>query len=176
MALRLSTESLARGSARRPWLVIGAWAVVLAASLVLIGALLGSALTTDERLTNNPESERGDKLLEDRLRGPDKVNEIVIVRSQALTVDDPQFRQLVEQVYAGVSALGSSVIYGGTDYYQSHDETLVSQDRRTTILPFVMAGDRETAEDNIGGVLDIVRDANGTDGFQVLVSGFASIN
>ncbi|MDO8617089.1 MAG: MMPL family transporter [Dehalococcoidia bacterium] len=176
MALRLSTESLARASARRPWLVIGAWAVVLAASLVLISTLLGSALTTDERLTNNPESERGDKLLEDRLRGPDKVNEIVIVRSQALTVDDPQFRRLVEQVYASVSALGSGVIYNGTSYYQSHDETLVSQDRRTTILPFVMAGDRETAEDNIGGVLDIVRDANGTDGFQVLVSGGASIN
>jgi len=176
MAFNLSTEALARASARRPWTVVAVWAVVLVASLFLIFSLLDSALTQEQEFTNNPESKRADQLLEERLRGPEKVNEIVIVRSSQHTVDDPEFESQVERIYADVSGLGPEIIEGGTNYYQAQDESLVSSDRHATILPFIMAGDETTADDNIDQVLAVLpaRDAPGP--FQVLIAGGASIH
>src|SRR3972149_10141437 len=140
MALNLSTESLARASARRPWLVVGAWAAVLAISIALISGLLSDPLTNEVGFTNNPESKRGEILLEDRLRGPEKVNEIVIVRSADRTVDDAAFKAFVEGLYADVAALGPGVIEQGVSYYQTGDESLVSAARRAKIAPVVPAG------------------------------------
>jgi len=81
MALSLlSTEGLARASARRPWFVVATWAAIIVASFIAIGTLLASGLTTEVSLTNDPESQRAENLLEDRLRGPEPTNEIVIVR------------------------------------------------------------------------------------------------
>src|SRR3990170_167547 len=165
MALNLSTETLARASARRPWLVVGAWAAVFAISIALISGLLSDALTNEVSFTNNPESKRAETLLEERLRGPQKVNEIVIVRSADKTVDDPAFKAFVEGLYAGVAALGPDVIDQGASYYLTGDQSLVSPDKRTTILPFVMAGSEDEADKNIDEVRAVVRKADGADGF-----------
>ncbi|MCH7618091.1 MAG: hypothetical protein J4O00_05715 [Chloroflexi bacterium] len=43
MAFSLSTESLAAASARRPWLVIGAWAALFVVAVFLIVTLLAGA-------------------------------------------------------------------------------------------------------------------------------------
>ena len=75
------TESLARISARRPWVVIAIWAVVVVIGAGIAGALLDSATTTDFRLAGRYESEQAAALLEERLRGPEKLAEIVIVQS-----------------------------------------------------------------------------------------------
>jgi len=176
MALNLSTETLARASARRPWLVVGAWTAIFAVSIALIFGLLGGALTNEFGFTSNPDSKRADTLLEQRLRGPEKVNEIVIVRSADQTVNAPAFKAFVERLYGDVAALGPGVIDQGTSYYQTGDESLVSADRRTTILPFVMAGDKEEADNNIDDVLAVVGKANGESGFEVLIAGGASID
>src|SRR3990170_331975 len=125
MALNLSTEALARASARRPWLVVGAWAAVFAISIALISGLLSDALTNEVGFTSNPDSKRADTLLEERLRGPEKVNEIVIVRSADETVDAPAFKSFVEGLYADVAALGPGVIEQGASYYQTGDAALV---------------------------------------------------
>ncbi len=176
MRIPLSTERLAVASARRPWTVIALWIAAIVASVAAITLFLSDSLTTEIALTNNPESVRAEDLLEQRLRGPQSTNEIIIVRSADVTVDDPQFQALVEGIYTDVAALGPGIIAGGTNFYQSNDPSLVSQDRRTTILPFVMAGDHEEAEDNVGGVIDIVETADGTDDFAVLITGGASIS
>ena len=177
MALSLlSTEGLARASAGRPWFVVAGWAGAIVLSVAAIGTLLASGLTTQVALTNNPESARAEDLLEERLRGPEPTNEIIIVRSENATVDDPAFRAQVEGIFADVSALGPEIIAGGTNFYQSNDSSLVSEDRHTTILPFVMAGDAEEAQDNIGPVLDVVDEAgaNSAAGTEVLIAGGAS--
>src|SRR5438105_15218477 len=88
----LSTENLARVSARRPWTIVGIWVAVIVASMTAIGALLSGALTTDVSLTNNPESQRAENLLKDHLRGPEPTNEVVTVRSDSTTVADPPCR------------------------------------------------------------------------------------
>src|SRR3990170_7396397 len=99
MALNLSTEALARSSARRPWVVIGVWVLILLVSFVLIFNFLGSALTNDSDFANTPESKRGRELLRDRLRGPERINEVVIVRSPTLTLDSSVFQGYVEKLY-----------------------------------------------------------------------------
>ena len=152
--------------------------MLLVVALGIVSSLLEDALTTEFKFTNDPDSERGDKLLEERLRGPRKVNEIVIVQSESLTVDDPAFQARVESLFAQIASLGDEVIAGGVHYYlfgDFRDESLVSDDRKTTILPFVMAGEFDAATDNVEEVLDIVRQANGQDGFRVLVAGQSSI-
>lgn len=171
----LTTEGLARASARRPWAVVGLWSLLLVLALGTVAALLADALTTEIDFTNSPESKRADTLLEERLRGPEHVNEIVIVRSDALTVDDPAFRRQVESVYSDIVALGEDIIAGGTSYYQSGDESLVAADRRTTILPFVMAGTKEDADENIDQVIDVIERADAGAGTEVLIAGNASI-
>ena len=174
MSLGLSTESLALSSARHPWRTVGIWVVVLIVAIGINATLLEDVLTTEFGFTNNPESKRADKLLEE-LRGPTQIHEIVVVQSDSLQVNGPDFQKRVEELYGEIMGLGDDIVEGGTHYYQENDETLVSADRGTTILPFVMAGTYNDATGNVEQVLDIVRMANGQDGFTVLVAGEASI-
>jgi RND superfamily putative drug exporter len=176
MKLNLSTEGLARASSRRPWTTIGIWIVVIVAALGINVTLLADAMTTEFAFTNEPEFQRGYDLLEERLRGPRKAQEAVAVQSATLTVDDQAFRDRVEELYGQIIALGDDIIDGGTNYYQSGDQSLVSADRQTTILPIVMAGSPGEALENIEKVLDLVREANGRDGFRVLVAGSSSVD
>ena len=115
------TESLARISARRPWLTIAAWVVVLLIGFVLVDRLLGSATTTEPRLTGNIESNRAEDLLEERLRGPKPILEVVVIQSQTLTVDDAAFRERVEGLFAELLALGPEVVAVAQNYYQGND-------------------------------------------------------
>src|SRR4030043_1938452 len=114
MRRRLSTEALARVSARRPWLTIGIWFVLLIASGFVIMNFLGDALTTDADITTNPQSKQARKLIEDRLRGPQRVTEIVIAQSESATVEDLAFRGIVEGLYQDITALGPEVVASGT--------------------------------------------------------------
>ena len=80
------TEALARISARRPFLIIGIWAVIaLIAGGFSVDAeiapwpppltdFLDRATTTEFQLSSNAGSERAERLLEERLRGPKPVS------------------------------------------------------------------------------------------------------
>ena len=82
MALRISPEPIARLSARRPWTTIGVWIVVLIIAMGLRVTLFERGVTAEFDFTNEPESKRGDNLLEQRLRGPKGTNEVVIIQSE----------------------------------------------------------------------------------------------
>ena len=135
------TGYLARVCARRPFIAIGAWLALIVIALVVIRALLPSATTTEFSLAGRYESERASSLLEDKLRGPKPLSELVLVQSPALTVDDPEFRSKVESVHASIVALGPEKVLGGQHYFLDNDALRVSPDRRTTIMNFVLAGD-----------------------------------
>jgi RND superfamily putative drug exporter len=175
MALGLSTSGLSRASARHPWPTIGIWAVVLVVSFMIVGSLLADALTTEAKVTSMPDSRKGQELLEDRLRGPFKANEAVVISSDSLTVDSPAFQTYVSGIAGEIATLGPDVIEASTTFYQANDPNLVSADRQSTIVPIIMAGDIDTATDNIAKVLDIVDQANNSGQFTVHVSGFASV-
>ena len=177
MLRELSTKALARRSADRPWTTILLWVVTLVVSVVLISQLLGSALTTQFVFINTPEAQRGVDLIEE-LRGvPSSTNEVVIVQSDTLTVDDAEFEQFVNQVHEELAALGPGVIRDGTlvSFYRTGAPSLVSEDRRTTIIPLTMAGDFDDATDNIDKVIDVVEAADGQQGFEVLITGQAAV-
>src|SRR5438874_829594 len=119
MSFRPSPRTLTEFSARHPWRTIGAWAMVLALSIVLIALFLPKAMTTNSGFSNNPESRVGFKLIEDRLRGPQKDTEAVVVRSLSRNVDDADFSQYVQDLEARIQSLGPSYIETAATYYDT---------------------------------------------------------
>ena len=178
MAINLSTESLARGSAKRPWLTIGIWVLVVIILLALRATLFEDAISTEFAFTGNPDSKQADDLLEDRLLGPKGTNEVVIVQSETLTVGDQAYEEFVGRVFGELVALGPEVIKQETliNYYQEEAPFLVSEDRGTTIIPFTMAGEFDDATDNIGSVISIVEQSREEPGFSVLITGQATVS
>ena len=100
------TESLARFSAEKRWWVVGVWVVLLGVAVALIATLLASALTTQFVFTNTPESQRGVDLIEEMMGLPNSTNEVVIVRSETMTIDDPPFEQVVTDLTSSLQGLG----------------------------------------------------------------------
>jgi RND superfamily putative drug exporter len=176
MAPSISPGTLARASARHPWRVIGLWAVLLVISFGLMGAFLEGALTTEAKATNNPDSEVGQNLLEARLRGPFRAQEAVIVQSGNLSVDDPAFKAKVDNILSQVRALGPNDVQSATSYYETNDPSFVSKDGKATFIAVTMAGTIDDANKNVEDVIKIVQSEDGQDGFNVLISGFATAN
>ena len=175
MKIDLSTRGLAHASATHPWVAIGAWVALIAVALALNVTLLDDALTTEFTLTNNPDSMQANTLLEDRLHGPRKIRDIVLVRSASLTVDDAAFQERVTELSGKILGLGTDTIQFGFNYYTSGDESLVSEDRHTTIIPLIMAGTIDDATENVTDLVDIVDEETGKDGFEVFLVGEASV-
>ena len=171
-------ESVALRSARRPWITIGIWALVIIISIALRATLFDDAISTEFAFTNNSDSKKADELLEDRFRGPKGTNEVVIVQSETMTVDAPAFQEFVEELFGKLAALGPDVIRQGTlvNYYQGQAPFLVSEDRGTTIIPFTMAGEFDDATDNISSVISVVEQAREEPGFRVLITGQATVS
>jgi putative drug exporter of the RND superfamily len=174
---RSFTERLARASATHPWRTIAIWAVVMVVALVSVGPMLGSALTSKSKFHGKaPDSVTGQTLLEDRMTGPQKMTDFVIVRSATLKIDDAAFKSYVNGLAAKVSALGSDIVQATSTYYTSReDPSLVSKDRHATLIPVVMAGDQDQAMKNVGKLHSLVL-ASGGNGFTLAQTGDASIN
>src|SRR6266508_3085760 len=171
--MRLSPQSVARWSARRRFTVIGIWV-----GLFLVGGLLTSsyrsgALTTQADFTNNPDSKQAQQLLEQRLSGPRRSNEVVIVRSESRTVTDPQFKAYVQRLTGDIDALKPGVVQATEDPYRAGGR-FVSDDRHAILIPLIMAGSLDDANANIDQVLDRTLHAQHPQGFKVWVAGEAT--
>ena len=170
------TERLARTSALHPWRTIGLWAVLVVLAVLAVGSLLGSGLTSEMKFrAAKPDSLVGQELLQQRLTGPQKVTDLVIVRSATLTVDDAAFRAYVTDVATKIQALGPDVVASVATYYQTGDPTAVSKDKHSTLVPVVMAGKMDDALKNVDKLHETVMAAQGQ-GFTVAQTGDASIN
>ncbi len=169
------TELLARVSARRPWLTIGAWVALVIVAGALNVNLLESATTTEFRLAGSFESERASALLEERLPESKAITEIVVVQSESLTVGDPAFQEQVDAVFARLLALGGDIVDVPLTTL-ANGQRLVSADGKTTLIPLVLTGSLADAEKNIGHVLDVIEEASAPDGFRVLMVGPASVS
>jgi putative drug exporter of the RND superfamily len=170
----ISPQTLAKASARRPWLTVAVWLVAIGVAVVLSGAWLGDALTTDMSYTSNPESKRADALIEQRLRGPEPNIELVIVRSPVRTVGAQVFRVYVGQLQRDITALGPQAVKAAASYYQTGDSSLVSRDRHTTLITVKLPADNEAAHKvipRLRAVLDRHRNAM----FQTLTFGRHSV-
>ncbi len=169
----LSLGGLAAHCARHPWRTIAIWAAMLVAASVLVATQLGGSLTTDQRISNNPDYLLGDQIIAERFDRPGGITELVIVRAEASTVDEPSFRTVVEQLHADLTALGPATVQGVFSYYQTGDSSLVSSDRQSLLLPVLMSGGLEDAIVNVHQVHAVI-DAIDSEGFTTYVTGRAT--
>ena len=159
----MSTEGLARACANHPKRTLVGWLAAVLVSFVVIALLLGDALTSDGDVTSNPESKQAEALIHESFPPEPRASEIVIVRSDRYTVDDPAFEAKVLALSERGEALG--VVADAQSYYASDEESLVSKDRHATMVPLVLRSDE------IAPLVELVQSEDGNDGFQVSITG-----
>jgi RND superfamily putative drug exporter len=173
--MRLNPETLARSSSRHPWRTLGVWVVLIVAMGAVTTRLLAGVLTQDIAFTNKPESVRAQDVLDSTFATTRSADtEFFIVHSGSSTVDDPEFKAVVQRVQAGVAALGKGVLSAPpVTYYdllsrapQSAGQ-LVSQDKRFTLIP----ADLKNVDDATIAKLREVAASAQTGGFTVQVAG-----
>jgi RND superfamily putative drug exporter len=157
------TERIARASARRRWLVVGAWLLAVLASAAAIGGLLGSALTDEDDFTGQPEAQRAEQILERafppvRADQGFRVDEAVIVSSRTATADAPRFERRLDTLADDLRGAGAGEVRAGP----------VSRDRHSALLLVEL-------RDDVEPVVERVVAASGDGGFETLIVGEESI-
>ena len=127
---------LALYATAHPRRVLAIWGLLAVIGIALTSGLLASALTSDSGVTSKPESLRAQDLIDERLPGSDALDELVVVRSERLTVGDAAFAAKVRGL-AGQLRRQAEVRRVGT-YLGRGGAILVSRDRHATLLPVVM--------------------------------------
>jgi RND superfamily putative drug exporter len=166
LASGFGPRRLAELATRRPGRFLAAWGVVVLLAIVLIGALLPTAVTSDAELTNNPESSRAQDLIDARLPQQNAVDEVIVVRSEDAVVTDPDFAREVRALVSVARASGS--VREIQSYLDADGGTLVSADKHATIIPVVLT---EKPEERIDDLIPVIEKANGNDGFSVNITG-----
>jgi uncharacterized membrane protein YdfJ with MMPL/SSD domain len=166
----LSPRRLAAIAVARPRRVLGVWAVTTLVGFLLIGAFLGSALTSEGDVTSNPESKRAEELIDERLPDRDAVDEIVTVRSDEDTVTSDAFRERVQALAEELRQ--SDAVEQLSTYLDPRGDELVSSDGHATIIPLVLAPEEE---DSVEDVVKVVEEADGAGGFAVDITGEFSV-
>ncbi|MCA9860264.1 MAG: MMPL family transporter, partial [Thermomicrobiales bacterium] len=183
-----STAGISASSARHPWRTVGIWLVLLVLGGLFSGLFLSDALTTNVELLDNPESIQGSNLLEERMGYEMPLTETIVVSSDSLTVDDPEFKQVADQVFAQLAGLTELVDQdpGKTvNYYQlaavedpdiaAQAEQLVSEDRSTLLIPVTLLGDADQVSEAAETYIDAI-DAQGTEAVSVASVGDLTTN
>ena len=178
--MKLNPETIARASSRHPWRTIGVWLVLIVAMGAVSSQLLGGVLNQDIAFTNSPESVQAQDVIDQRFGNGTEVDstEFVIVQSDSLTVDDPQFKEVVTGLQQEIAALdGETLASSPVTYYdvaqQSEEQAagLVSADRRTTLISVPL----KEADDAAIEELRAIAQENRSDGFTVQVAGQATL-
>ena len=165
----VSPDRLARRSANHPWITLAAWLVLI---LTAAGAASLMKFTPGYDVRGS-DSAKANDILEQRILGKSPASETIVVQSQTQTVDDPAFEAFVRSLTGEVRGLNSTVS-SVTSYYETGNESLVSKDRKTTILPTNLVSDVVDAPQKVGPLLDTL-EANGDQGFTVLSAGDGSV-
>ncbi|MCW2767485.1 MAG: hypothetical protein JWO11_3444 [Nocardioides sp.] len=160
------TQRLAHRSALHPWRVVAAWGLILVGSVVAIGALLGSALSSEGNLTNRPESVRADDTLSASFPQSDRVDEAVVIRSSQLTATDPKFRAFVADVRTSLEETGDTASVG--DPYAIGTSSGMSEDQHAVEVTVALGNDPEAG---IEGVVDQVVASDADPAFDVAIAG-----
>src|SRR5215207_1055093 len=156
---------MARACAAHPWRTIGVWLVAIVLGGVGAAAGLGD-LTTEGEVTNNPDSIKAERLIDERLPERRAPSEMVVVRSERLTVDQPAFRAEVRRLAGMARSTGD--VAGAAIYYQRPDPRLVSSDRHALLIPIQL---RDESEGGVEDLADAVEAADGRHGFSVSMTG-----
>jgi RND superfamily putative drug exporter len=148
--------------------------MALVLSVAVVASLLGGALTTEDDFVGSPESKVGEELIDERIGDSGEPEEIVVVRSATRDVGDPAFQARVISIAAEVERAAGPAFEGLAHYYGTGDESLVSEDRRATIVAVQL--DEDDGPDHIEDIENAVTAARGQDGFETYISGTFSLD
>jgi RND superfamily putative drug exporter len=173
--MRVNPEAFARASSRHPWRTVFAWIVVLGGAIGLVaGGLFGDALTNAIDFTNEPEAKEAARLIEERLRGEERDSELILVISEASTVEDPVFAEYVGALQGEVQALGPDVVTSVGSFLT--EDGPVSESGRAVLLPVLMtATDEDELSDDAKLLDEAVTSVERPDGFETHVAGPATL-
>jgi RND superfamily putative drug exporter len=161
MMERLSSRRISEVSARRPRTVILAWAALVLVGLVIVGAFLGDALTSELEVGGNPESLRARDLIDQRLGRTIEPGDVIVVRAGSSPIDRAAAGRTVEafvaeQVRAGAIADPGSAAPSGATFATSRDGNAVA-------IPVIVT--------DIDPLVDAVRARDGVDGLRWSITG-----
>ena len=141
---------------------------------------LGNVVNSNRGFYFTPESLKGEKLLEDRLTGPQSATEVVVIQSPDKTVDDADYQAFIGGLVGSIRGLqksdGSPVVTSLLDYYEVNAAALVSADRRTMVLSITMNALATEAATSAVPLIDLAKEYDGRAGFTVLTSGEGTMN
>ncbi len=173
-ALARGLQRFVQVGVRRPWTVVTLWLLLALLCSLLVVREAGSAFGTDIERTDGSDSVRADALVRTHLaptKVPDRPNEVLVLYSKTLTVDDPAYAAAANQLVERLGGLGREVIAGASNFFFGGDATLVSADRHTTLVPLVLLDPHRHALT----LRDAVREAAGDGTLLVTPVGPASV-
>jgi RND superfamily putative drug exporter len=162
------TGEITRAAARHPWRVLGLWALLIVAAYFAAATM---SLKANPSTTGTEATEAAD-LIEQRLREDTPPEEFIIVESQAAAASDAQFSAFVDALTAELRALAD---VASVSSYRDGDESLVSSDGHTVLIPVTLTGDEVDAADTAESLIEVVDKANSSSGFRVTTVGFGSV-
>jgi RND superfamily putative drug exporter len=173
--MKVNSETVARASSRRPWTTIGIWVVLVLGAGYLSSQLLGDVLSQEFDFTNEPESVRAQEIIDERFGGNGAEDtEFVIVQSDSLTVQDPDFEAAVRGLQGELATLDREILaQPPVSYYDVAEQSpeqaagLVSSDGNATLITVAL---KDTELSTIEELRDVTREAR-PEGFTVLVAG-----
>jgi putative drug exporter of the RND superfamily len=139
------TERLARATSAHPWRTIVAWAAAIVVSFGVIALFLDDSLSTEARVTGNPESARAEQLIDERFPAADvagerAITEVVVVRGAP--IDD------AAGIAEDLRDAGASTVVAPSD-----DERLSSQGGEAYAFAL---GLKEPPEEQVDAIVRVV--------------------
>lgn len=139
-------DSFARFGAamvRFRWVVLAIWLLLIPVSGGLGAAKASSVLKGGGFFRAGSESDRVTVVLAREFNAADSNNALIVFHSATQTIDDAPFQDGVND--AATRIAGLSGVQAITNYYQTHDNRLVSADKHTMMLIVSLQGDENEA-------------------------------
>ncbi|NQW16074.1 MAG: MMPL family transporter [Chloroflexi bacterium] len=165
------TGKLALFSARRRWIVLSAWVVILVAAFFVAGGI-GDVTTNDDGSSSQLESDIAERLISEHISVDELSQEFVLVEFESGTSDYAANEAFVAALVADLAALED---VSGVESYVDGSEGLVTADRNAALVLTTLTVPDEDAQDVIEPLLTIVEEANSTAGYRVSTIGQGSV-
>jgi RND superfamily putative drug exporter len=148
--------------------VLGLWVALVAVAYFAAGAM---SLTASPG-TAGTEATRASELIDQRLRQETPPEEFIVVESAAATADEEAYAAFVDALVSDLRGLEE---VDSVASYRDGDQSLVSTDGHTVLIPVTLTGDKVDAVDTAAPVVEVVEEATGSGGFRVTTVGFGSV-
>ncbi len=156
--------------ARHKWWMLGVWAVLLVAAVLAYPHLLKNLSASDYSVTGS-DSARVAQLIESDFTAAGSEQDVIAFDSNTLTVNDAQYKQVVNQVLAAVRDEPGVVALVGP--FDAGAQSQISKDGHAALASLGLSGnDRERAT-RASDLQDVVASAAGKGAVAAYLTGYS---